>query len=142
MREAQPLPADGTTTGCGPSPWRTLLKPGSKSRFAFLSLLGMLAACHESSERSSLLPPGVTALGFAADSVALSDGVLAAPEFEAGEDRNGDGDGDDTVLHVLDLLSGRSTLVPDVELVSLGGGDGFVAFTVSEGAVGRDLNGD
>jgi len=106
----------------------------------------VLGACHETSDDASFLAPGANALSFAMEELALSGGVLAAREFEAGTDQNGDGDGDgdgdgnDTLLRIVDLASGFAELVPNVGAHASGGA--LVAYTVPEAKVSRDLNGD
>ncbi|MEQ1891689.1 MAG: hypothetical protein ABL998_04040 [Planctomycetota bacterium] len=110
-----------------------------RSTLVALSLT-TLVACHESSDQSQFLAPGVQALGFATEEVGLSGGVLAAREFEAGDDQNGDGDGEDTLLRIVNLASGFTWLVPNVGAHASGGG--LVAFTVPEARANEDLNGD
>lgn len=112
-----------------------------RSRSSLVALsLAPLAACHDSSDEAQFLAPGSNALGFATESLELSGGVLAAREFESGTDQNGDGDGNDTLLRIVDLASGSTHLVPDVGAHASGGS--LVAFTVPEAKANADLNGD
>ena len=71
------------------------------SRLSLVASIALLAACHGSSSDPFSFSTQTTSLGFAADSVTLQDGVMAAREFEDGDDKNGDGDGDlfDQVFH-------------------------------------------
>lgn len=109
-----------------------------------LTLLGSSLAlgCADSSSDSTFLTPGVTDLGIAGGDYRLEDGVLAASRSEDGVDRNGDGDGVDRVLEIVDLRGGRRTFVANESGLGLSVGAGFVAFLVSEQDGGRDLNGD
>ncbi len=90
----------------------------------------------------------------AIDSIPVTDGRFVAfmvdESYQAGTDLNGDGDADDTVLHVLDPRDGSVRVLGAAEpggmllgqqLVSLDGG--WIAFLVDEAAAGGvDLNGD
>lgn len=98
-----------------------------------------LAGCHGSED--AFLAPGVNDLAAPTGTFWVEDGVVAAQIAEGGVDQNGDGDGDDLQLHVLDLKDGRRWTVPDVVLDATVGG-GFVAFLVPEDGAAGDLNGD
>jgi len=105
------------------------------------SLLWLLTcACQRSSSEASFLAPGATELGSRAFGIRLADQVLVVATAEDGVDRNGDGDGGDSLLEVTDLRSGRRTLTFDE--LSFATGGGFVSFSASESARGSDLNGD
>ena len=104
-----------------------------------------LAACQHSSSGSSpsFLAPGVNDLGLHNAPFVVENGVLAATVYEDGVDQNGDGDGDDVLLRIIDLGNGRNVTIPDIApspQPTIGGG--FVSFVVPEAAEGRDLNGD
>ncbi len=110
-----------------------------------LAVVCVGSACHDSSDESSSLPTGTTNLGSEPVVIELADGVLATGIVEIGVDRNGDGDGLDTLLEIIDLASGRRELVPNISIAfsdTVGLGGGFVSFAVPEAAEGRDLNGD
>jgi hypothetical protein len=134
------------------------------SRRASLALALALAlpgfACHESSSGGAVLPStDTTNLGLASGKVLGSgpDRLLLVPEADQGRDLDGDGDLDDTVVHVLHLrtrqmvetglvlgfLPSFSSLGPPLRPVVSAGET--VAFAVSEsetGGLDRNADGD
>lgn len=70
----------------------------------------------------------------------LEDQIVVASVFEDGVDMNGDGDGTDAVLEIVDLRTGRKERIPNASRFALG--DDFVSFLVPEWWRGGDLNGD
>jgi hypothetical protein len=107
-------------------------------------LAGLVTACHGSDgdSTSTFLAVGVNDIG-GAMRFTVDGGLVVGQLYERGVDQNADGDGIDFLLRIVDLASGRETLVPDV---ALGGGpaaqEGVVPFLVPEIGALRDLNGD
>jgi hypothetical protein len=86
----------------------------------------------------------VTNFGLAVSQIELGDQVVAAhvPEYAQEQDLNGDGDLSDTILHVIDAVSGsvHNQGVDGSGATSISAG--YVAYSQSETVTGTDLNGD
>jgi hypothetical protein len=68
--------------------------------------------------------------------------AVAVDEASQGEDRNGDGDVDDLVLHVLRVRTGLTTNVQLAVSGDLAAGKDWLAFAVDETSQGEDRNND
>jgi len=117
----------------------------NRRRLRWLAVLWLICLPAVLLPHASSAQSNVTNVGLAATGTPQIDKERVAflvSESGEGEDLNGDGDTNDTVLHVFDAKKGTTT---NVGLAALGTPQidkERVAFTVSESAQGTDLNGD